>query len=509
MVKKERQVRTLARTATKSQEKALIDNAKKLYENPLIILPTCSTNDAEKHMRKLQKKLNKIHRFRDDSEKLEKLSKKKGIEGALAGTLILVHSEKAPYLAVAPFTTGNVVYAQRGKADREKLIAFQYVDDPVLRLLAVKDIALKKRLNIYSWDTGYVCTGKTPAPPKEFVTFLLNKLTLEKHKDISCCKHLTANQVAKKEFSNKYYLRIHWNSINHTIAQCEECAKQSKNTLFTLSKNFITPKLSNEFDIEVMARIIDQKDDTHQTLFLDEYLAGTITDYELIQKNVKKQKETVHQKTEKLLVLNGVSYGSDVIQFLDAFKPNRFERIGLEYILNKIDEPVIASNTTPHQILEKYWNTYGKEVISSLIKDQKMVESFTAVDDTPSNILKMISEYNERQQILGQLPSYTSLPPLARFADHIARTYRTFGEKQTLAELKKRPDNPKGKSLAYAFLLIFNKAEETKWQYTHIEIEYGQFLKSYAKNLLDSSPEQYTTTLQELLTASGSNETIT
>ena len=63
--------------------------------------------------------------------------------------------------------------------------------------------------------------------------------------------------------------------------------------------------------------------------------------------------------------------------------------------------------------------------------------------------------------------------------------------------------------MAYAFLLSFNKAEETKWQYTHIEIEYGQFLKSYAKNLLDASPEQYTTTLQELLTASGSNETIT
>jgi len=97
---------------------------------------------------------------------------------------------------------------------------------------------------------------------------------------------------------------------------------------------------------------------------------------------------------------------------------------------------------------------------------------------------------------------------LARFADHIARTYKTFGEKKTLGEIKKRPDNPKGKSLAYAFLLAFGKGADKKWQYSSVEIEYGDFLKEYAKKLLDSQPKTYHKALQKLLTACGSTEKI-
>ena len=59
---------------------------------------------------------------------------------------------------------------------------------------------------------------------------------------------------------------------------------------------------------------------------------------------------------------------------------------------------------------------------------------------------------------------YEKLPPLARFADHISRTYKTFGEKKTIIEIKKRPDNPKAKSIAYAFLLTLEKAQDTKWK---------------------------------------------
>ena len=113
-----------------------------------------------------------------------------------------------------------------------------------------------------------------------------------------------------------------------------------------------------------------------------------------------------------------------------------------------------------------------------------------------------------RQKILSQLPEYKSLPSLAKFVDNAARTYKTFGEKKTLLELKKVPDNPKGKSIAYAFLLVFGKGKDKKWKYSQVEIEYGEFLKDYVKKLLDSKPNRYHTALQELLTASGSSENI-
>ena len=142
------------------------------------------------------------------------------------------------------------------------------------------------------------------------------------------------------------------------------------------------------------------------------------------------------------------------------------------------------------------------------IDDEKMADSFFNLDDTPSNILPLVFDYKKRQDILLQLPHYKSLPPLAKFADTVARTYKTFGKKKAIAEIKKRLDSSKGRSLAYAFLLALDKGEDTKWQYSKQEIEYGDFLKEYTKNLLDAKPKNYNKALKNLLTASGSNERI-
>ena len=48
MAKKFRRVRTFARTAAKSMEKKLVENAKELSEDPYIILPEYSDNFSKK-----------------------------------------------------------------------------------------------------------------------------------------------------------------------------------------------------------------------------------------------------------------------------------------------------------------------------------------------------------------------------------------------------------------------------------------------------------------------------
>lgn len=510
MVKKIRRVRTFARTATKSMEKNLVENAKKLKEDPYLILPEYTDNYSRKYFQKIKNSLERVHRFRDDTKKLEKLSKKRGLDGALAGTLLIAHSEKAPYLAVARFPTGEITYAQRGKADKEKLIAVQHFDDPVLRLLGVKDIALKKQLNIYSWDKGFLSTGQKPQPPEEFISFLINKLGFSSKKNVIVCEHVTAEKAKNRETTKKHYLRIHWKSADTIFAICEDCTKSTKNTLFNITKYLIEPEISKDFIIEVVGQVIKQKisEVEKETTHVNEYLSGELNDFEFIKKNLKQREDSIKQSGEKLLVLDGVSYDQDIDGFIKELKPNKFEKEGLEFILNQVDEPVVLKNATPNKVLERYWTKYGLDFIMSIINNRDMSEKFYSLDDTPSNILETVFKFKERQQILSMLPQYKSLPPLARFVDNIARTYKTFGEKEALGEIKKRPDNPKGKSLAYAFLLVFGKGKDKKWQYSQIEVEYGEFLKEYAKKLIDSKPKEYHKALKELLTASGSEEKI-
>ena len=505
-----RRVRTFARTATKSQEKNLIDNAKKLIEDPYVILPGCTDDSYNKYFIKIRKRIKKIHRFKDDDEKLEKLANKKSLEGALAGTLLLAISEKAPYLGVLKFPTGDITYAQRGKAEKEKLIAVQHFNDPVLRLLGIKDIAFKKRLHVYSWDKEFICSGKIAQPPKEFVDFTIGKLGFSYKNNICFCDHVDPVKAKDKKFLKKYYLRINWKSARIVIAICKDCAKSTKNTMFNISKYMIAPDLSDDFEIDVVAEVIKQKDSElkQETMHLKEYLSGKLTDQEFINKNVKSQEEQVTQSDEKILVLDGVSYGSDFDGFINKLKPKKYERDALEYMLEQIDEPLVVSDVTSNRILEMYWETYAKDFIKSIVDDKKMADSFFKLDDTPSNILATVFEYKDRQKVLSQLPNFESLPPLATFADNVARTYRTFGKKNALGEIKKRPDTPKGRSVAYAFLLVFEKGKDTKWKYSKDEIEYGEFLTGYAKSLIDVEPKKYTKALQDLLTVCGSNEKI-
>jgi hypothetical protein len=510
MTKKMRRVRTFARTATKSQEKNLIENAKKLRDNPFIILPECKENNCKKYFAKIRKRLEKINQFKDDVDKLEKLSNKKGLEAALAGTLSLAISGKAPYLGILKFSTGDITYAQRGKAEKEKLISVQHFDDPIMRLLGIKDLAFKKKLYVYSWDNGFVCTGIKANPPIEFIEFIANKLNLSFNNNVMFCKHVGPEKVKNKEFLKTYYLRINWESTGTIIAICENCSKSTKNTMFNISKYMLAPDLTDDFKIDVVAQVVKHKesDPKQETEFLQDYLSGKLTDYELICKNIKNREEIVKQSEEKIFVLNGISYGSDVQKFVNALKPNKYEKLALEFILEKIEEPLVVSEVSPNKILEMYWDHKGKEFIFSVIDDEEMADSLFNLDETPSNILEMVFEYKKRQDILLQLPRYNSLPPLANFADNIARTYKTFGKKKAIGEIKKKLDNPKGRSLAYAFLMAFNKGEDTKWQYSKQEIEYGEFLKDYAKKLLETEPKQYSKALQNLLTASGSDEKI-
>ncbi len=509
MAKKGRMTRSFARTAPKSQERYLIENAKKLQEDPFLILPIC-TEESARYFQKLRKKIAKVHHYCSDEKKLEKLSHKKGLDGALAGTYLLAISEKAPYLAALTFPTGDITYAQRGKADREKLIAVQHFDDPVFRLRGITDIVFKKNLRVYSWDAGYVCTGKTAHPPTEFIDFIRNRIGFSSQKDIISCPHVPPDTARKKDSLPLNYLRIEWIPAQIIIALCENCSKSTKNTMFSISKYMLQRNLSDDFAIEVITQVGQHQElsDAQKSASLKEYLSGGLTDADFIKKISKSQEDSVKTAEEKILVLDGVSYGTDVSRFVEALHPTSYEKTALEFFLTKSQEPLIISKTSPGKVLERYWDQYGEDFLESILDDKEKAASLFQLDDTPSNIVALAFEYQQRRTILSRLPVYTSLPPLATFVDTVARTYRTFGEKKALAEIKNHPDTPKAKSIAYAFLLALGKNTEEKWKYSKEEIDYGEFLQEYTLRVLKVEPEQYSTVLQELLTVSGSSETI-
>ncbi|RLF39413.1 MAG: hypothetical protein DRN12_07030 [Thermoplasmata archaeon] len=507
MKKTRRPKRFSVRTASKSVEKKLLQNAEKLYEDPFIVLPKFEDNVSKKAFSGIIRQIKKIDSIKDNVDKLERFSKKKSLAGAVAGTLLIAHSKKAPFLAVVRLPTGEVTYAQRGKADKKFLVAVQHLDDPSLRLLGVRDIALKRKLHIYSWNNSFVSKGDKPSPPKEFIDFIIDKLSLNLNGDVASCKHIPMEKARdKQEVENRPYLRIQWNSANVIIALCKSCTKNSGNTLFSITRYLIEPDISSDFNIEVIGHIIKDRGEV-ETFFVDKYLSGALSDYQLIVSNMEKRRENLRKKHEVEFILDGKSYGDDIDGFINALNPKPYERYALSWILEKIDHPVVVSNITPNGLLEQFWEEYGLDVLSSLV-DEDLANDLVSLDDTPSGILKTAWEYKERQEISSKLPRYKNLPTIAAFADHIARTYHIFGLEKTLSEIRNTPSDTKGKSISYAFLLALGRAGDQKWRYSNIEIEMGEFLEEYARRLLEATPEEYHNALKELLSASGVSENI-
>jgi len=280
--------------------------------------------------------------------------------------------------------------------------------------------------------------------------------------------------------------------------------------MFNITKYLFEKDISDDFKVKVIGTPVKGSniDEMSDTIKISDYLSGKLKDYDFIRANIEKRKENLKESTNKCFILNGKSYGLDMDKFISELEPDEYEKKGLEFILSKVDEPVIFDDATPNRVLEKYWDEFGQDLIKDIISDKKMAEKFFNLKDHPSEILELVFEYEKRQKILSRLPSYKSLPNLAEYADNIARTYKTFGEKKTIIELRNKPEDTKAKSLSYAFLLALGKGSDKKWKYTNIEVEYGNFLKEYAKNLLESKPENYHKNLKELLTASGFTDDI-
>ena len=498
-----RKFRTGIKTSSKTQEKNIVLKAKELKKNPFLILPECKSGCRKCPFDKIKKQMKKVQHLKE--EKISYFTKHGNhLIRAYATSLIIAESEKVPYLAVAHTPSGSFAYAVRGKTKKEKLIGVQYYDDPVLRLLSIADIAKKKKLHAYSTKNCFACTGKESKPPEKFIEDVMQILgTNLKYKDnVYSCQHDSA-----------FSLKISFH--NTTILICKSCS--SDNNMFcTFAQHMLSPKIKKEFDIniafhpECMIKCETCKIDVRTPNdVLQKYLNGNVTDKEFIVDSADKMREEIRNLDQKIFIADDKCYGSDVSAFINSFNPTDEERIGLETILKKLKAPLVAEKATPNKILSLYWDRFGKDILLVLTKDKSISEEMYNRQEQPSQILKTAVVKCKQKGVFASLPVYVGIPPVAEFADRIAKIYKTKGRDEALKEIEKlKSEDTKIKSVAYAFLLTFGQTKGREWQYSQIEKEFALFLKDGTKKLVESKPEEYHNTLQLLLKDTGSTEII-
>ena len=500
-------------TGTKVQQANLRALAKEMADDPGFLVPECAGECSRCQMSKLHSKLKRIQGFRENPNALKKMASGGGnLERSYAAMLILASEDTPIMFATAKLPTGDVSYTVRGKAKKEFLIGLQHFDDPRLRLLAYSEVGLKKRLHIYSSDDGLSCSGKKPNYPPELISEVLGSSSYvlgRTPRGYSCGHAGRGCGMTLEVFSAGISVEI-----------CKSCTSVKANLFTELASRILSRSPEDDFKITLKHDIectkgggctlsrsaISTKD------MLAVYRSGRLSDRGLVEAYEKKVREALEKSSNAIFVLGNTCYEEDYQAFIKALKPSEIEEAALKRVLKSAAKPVVMASATPNAVLALFWEEHGANAIHAVIGDKDMARKIYSesrgAGKTPAQILREAHIEKRSKTALSALPEFKKLGRIGKYADGLARTYRGLGKEEAIKRVGTVQDDTKVKSINCGFLLAFGVLKGKEWQFSREELDYGGYLSDFATRLLESPPEGYADALQNLLTASGLNETV-
>ncbi|HIN08847.1 MAG TPA: hypothetical protein EYM67_04340, partial [Candidatus Poseidoniales archaeon] len=158
------------RTATRIEQRKLLERVAQLKERPQLLLPKCRHPAGECPYPGVREQLERAvePEERGFLGRLFGRRLKDPLALALRASLTLLDAGKAPVMAVARYPTGEVGYVLRGQSiPKERLIGVQNFHHRTWRALAHLAYVRKHDIWLYSLPKRLVCTGKSPALPSE------------------------------------------------------------------------------------------------------------------------------------------------------------------------------------------------------------------------------------------------------------------------------------------------------------------------------------------------------
>jgi len=485
------------KSTPKNLEKELLATSKKLADDPSLIIPTCMDESRHCPFIKIEKKLQKVLRYKDDPDRLVKLaSTGDQLIRAYAATISLAASGKLPYLMSTELPMGQVSFAMRGKVDREKLIGLQHFDDPDLRLLAYWDIARSEKVHVYSTVKGLFCSNEGPKAPAEYVQEMMDSIPYRLVE--GSCGHTDRPAVL-----------LRWLSAGKDIRVCAECASDV-NTAHHLMGRVAAPDPFDDIQVSVEHTYIGgrpecQGEFTTPNALIQSYLKGEIDDAELISSYVTEKGKWVLSKGQ-VYVLGQECFGRDGNAFLQALKGSDLEMDALQAVIAK-NVPLISDQNQAGKVITEVWEEQGRVMLKAVSDEEIALKVIRMADLTPGQMLIEARRLLQVNQTLSAMPDYEQLGSLGQLADSLARAFKLEGGAAMLRLIERTDKEHRRRTLCYAFLEATGDAHSHKWQFTKEERESGKHLSSYASSMINSFGEDYHQALVGLLRDVGSGET--
>lgn len=491
--------------ASKEIQQRLDRNLEALLDDPEIFLPEIRAELGKPRKDAVAatlKEVDSVSQKRHDRRWLTKrMTKRRGdlVCRSLAGSLLAAGDANISTVSVynSPIY-GTTSYVRRGNGKQSHMVGIQNFTNPRMRLLVWDDHA-KAGNWFFSWPGGFVCSGKEPKAPAEWVDECLDSASIDlSGEDVRWSRGLEKEVVESARMTDSGWVRLSFDEVVVGITG-SALAKTAENPFIaSVALGMMPPKLSAVARAEWMWRPQGWPDEMalpeEGREKLDEVLLAWMNLALPDDKLVRACKDSILGSIEEGYIAGSHWFAPDArSDFLGHLQGGDVEREALAEILDSLDggarvrsdgvildmenEVIRFEDSACHPVLVALWPEHGMGVLESMFgltesEAESVHQRQTRRKQGFGAFLRELRASVSTAQRLQRLPWQNELlpSPLA-FADALVRKATEDGISSTVALCRKA--KKLDAAMGWAWLVVHDRTESDAWRFDQASRDKG------------------------------------
>jgi hypothetical protein len=491
--------------ASKEIQQRLDRNLEALLDDPEIFLPEIRAKLGKPRKDAVAatlKEVDSVSQKRHDRRWLTKrMTKRRGdlVCRSLAGSLLAAGDANISTVSVynSPIY-GTTSYVRRGNGKQSHMVGIQNFTNPRMRLLVWDDHA-KAGNWFFSWHGGFVCSGKEPKAPVEWVDECLDSASIDlSGDDVRWSRGLEKEVVESARITDSGWVRLSFDEVVVGITGSALAKTAEDPFIASVALGMMPPKLSAVARAEWMWRPQGWPDEMalpeEGCEKLDEVLLAWMNLALPDDKLARACKDSILGSIEEGYIAGSHWFAPDArSDFLGHLQGGDVEREALAAILDSLDggarvrsdgvildmenEVIRFEDSACHPVLVALWPEHGMEVLESMFgltesEAESVHQRQTRRKQGFGAFLRELRASVSTAQRLQRLPWQNELlpSPLA-FADALVRKATEDGISSTVALCRKA--KKLDAAMGWAWLVVHDRTESDAWRFDQASRDKG------------------------------------
>ena len=491
--------------ASKEIQQRLDRNLEALLDDPEIFLPEIRAKLGKPRKDAVAatlKEVDSVSQKRHDRRWLTKrMTKRRGdiVCRSLAGSLLAAGDANISTVSVynSPIY-GTTSYVRRGNGKQSHMVGIQNFTNPRMRLLVWDDHA-KAGNWFFSWHGGFVCSGKEPKAPVEWVDECLDSASIDlSGDDVRWSRGLEKEVVESARITDSGWVRLSFDEVVVGITGSALAKTAEDPFIASVALGMMPPKLSAVARAEWMWRPQGWPDEMalpeEGCEKLDEVLLAWMNLALPDDKLARACKDSILGSIEEGYIAGSHWFAPDArSDFLGHLQGGDVEREALAAILDSLgggarvrsdgvildmeNEVIRFEDSACHPVLVALWPEHGMEVLESMFgltesEAESVHQRQTRRKQGFGAFLRELRASVSTAQRLQRLPWQNELlpSPLA-FADALVRKATEDGIASTVALCRKA--KKLDAAMGWAWLVVHDRTESDAWRFDQASRDKG------------------------------------